>query len=681
MGDASAKDLDYFLRAPDLFRSIFENSTAGIAVVALDGRYLMVNPAFCRIFGYTAEELLEVDFFELTHPDDQALSARVMREVLDGRGRQVHFSKRYFRRDGRTIWTEVSSALIYRPDGEPSHFITHLLDVTERKLAEMALDEERERLAVTLRSIGDGVITVDTAGQVEIVNDAAEALTGWTQHDALGQPIADVLAIFNEITGAPCENPVAKVLRSGHPVELENHTVLIARDGTRRIIADSGAPIRDSKGLVKGVVLVFRDITEKQRLIDSAQRAQRLESLGVLAGGIAHDFNNLLAGIYGNIELARLSETREEMADCLQNTLGTLERARGLTQQLLTFSKGGAPVPRTGNLDVFLRETVQFALSGSDASVAYDIPADLWCCDFDAGQLGQAIDNLVINAVQAMPNGGSITVTGTNLQVSEGRFPGLPAGRYVGITIRDTGIGMSPEVSSRIFDPFFTTKQLGNGLGLAIVHSIVGQHGGAIEVESRPGVGTAFHLVLPASAGHTVEIRAVPRKKSGGGRILVMDDDPALFAVRVDDRRAWLRGGLRGGRGGSADPVLGRKATRQGLPGRHSGLDRPRSDGWPGGSGPDQEGRSRGSDLCRQWVRQRRGNGGSCLPRACGQHPKTLHAWRAGRGAEPPGNDGSRHGTGLKAEALEVYQTKPEPTLSCIAATIWLWAMTWTWPF
>jgi PAS domain S-box-containing protein len=530
--DASgtSKDFDYFLRAPDLFRSIFENSTAGIAVVSLDGRYLLVNPAFSYIFGYTAEELTRLDFIDLTHPDDRELSKSVMREVLQSRGRQVHFSKRYRRKDGRTIWTEVSSALIYGPDGEPSHFITHLIDVTDRKLAEMALHEERERLSVTLRCIGDGVVTTDTAGIVEIVNEAAERLTGWTQHEALGRPITEVFTITNEITGLPCENPVERVLRDAAALELESHCILLSRDGTRRTIADSGARIRDNKGTTKGVVLVFRDTTEKQRLIDAAQRAQRLESLGLLAGGIAHDFNNLLAGIYGNIELARLAPNQEEMAECLLGTLSTLERARGLTRQLLTFSKGGAPSPRTGDLDPFLRETVQFALSGSRAAVSFELPDDLWHCDYDAGQLGQAVENLVINAVQAMPGGGAITVTGSNLRVPAGRFPGLPAGRYVGITLSDTGVGMSPEVSSRIFDPFFTTKQTGNGLGLAIVHSIISQHGGAIEVESQPGRGSSFHVILPASTGEAVQTTK-PKTTPGTGRILVMDDDRALRAL------------------------------------------------------------------------------------------------------------------------------------------------------
>ncbi len=454
-----------------------------------------------------------------------------MAEVLESRGRQIHFAKRYSRKDGRTIWIEVSSALVYGDNGEPSHFITHLLDVTERKLAEIALQGERERLAVTLRCIGDGVITTDTEGNVEIVNEAAEALTGWTQGEALGHPITEIFRIVNDITGMPGDNPVEHVLRDGGPVELEGHIVLVARDGTRRKIADSGAPIRDTKGVTTGIVLVFRDVTEKQRLLDAAQRAQRLESLGVLAGGIAHDFNNLLAGIYGNIELARLSSTREEMGECLEGTLGTLERARGLTKQLLTFSKGGAPVPRSGNLDSFLRDTVKFAVSGSDAAVSYDISDDLWHCEFDAGQLSQVIDNLVINALQAMPNGGVITVAASNLEVADKQFPGLPGGRYVAITITDTGVGMSADVASRIFDPFFTTKRLGNGLGLAIVHSIVSQHGGTVEVESQPGAGTSFHVILPASTGPAAATEPSPAIRAGTGRILIMDDERALRSL------------------------------------------------------------------------------------------------------------------------------------------------------
>ena len=517
------------------FRSIFENSAVGIAVVDLQGRYLLVNPAVCEIFGYSSDELVEQGFIDLTHPDDVARSRQVMGEVLASRGRRVQFSKRYVHRDGHTIWADVSSALIYDASGEPSHFITHVLDVTERRVAEIALAEERQRLSITLRSIGDGVITTDVGGTILTLNLAAEKLTGWAESEAAGRPLREVFRTRGRTTGEPCADPVGRVIASGHPVEIEPSTILLSRDGTEHEVADSASPIRDEHGVTSGVVVVFRDVTEKQRLIEAAQRAQRLESLGVLAGGIAHDFNNLLTGIYGNIEMARLADDPEDLDGYLAATQGTLARARGLTQQLLAFARKGALATRPGFLPDFLRQTVRFAASGSGIGVTYELPDDLWACDFDPTQLAQAVENIVINALQAMPQGGSLTIGGSN-RSSGVHEAGLD--RHVEISIADTGSGMTPEVLGHIFDPFYTTKSTGSGLGLAVAHSIVARHGGRIDVVSERGRGTTFTIVLPASRTEVAADEAAaagtangPSAAGAAGRILVMDDEPAILGL------------------------------------------------------------------------------------------------------------------------------------------------------
>ncbi|MDA3847391.1 MAG: PAS domain S-box protein, partial [Vallitaleaceae bacterium] len=234
-------------------------------------------------------------------------------------------------------WYDVV-AYQYKPD----HFVAAFINITDRKLAERAILEEKERLAVTLRSIGDGVITTDINGDVLIMNKIAEILTGWKQDEALGKPITTIFNIINETTREAHENPVQIVISSGAIMELENHTVLIARDGTERPIADSGAPIMDKDSNIIGVVLVFRDMTEKQKIYENIQRIDKLDSLGVLAGGIAHDFNNLLGGIFGYIEMARsICDEDSQVSRHLDKALNVFERAKDLTQQLLTFSKGG----------------------------------------------------------------------------------------------------------------------------------------------------------------------------------------------------------------------------------------------------------------------------------------------------------------------------------------------------
>ena len=406
-------------------------------------------------------------------------------------------------------------------------------DITETKLAQSRLAEEKERLAVTLRSIGDGVIATDTAGNITMLNPVAEELTGWRTEEARGKPLAEVFVIFNEMTRKTCEDPVAKVLKTGLVVELANHTCLVARDGRERAIADSGAPILDDRGNILGVVLVFRDVSEKHKLDESMHRAQSLESIGVLAGGIAHDFNNLLSGIFGNLCLAQDATregNRDEALRSLSRAIGIFERAKALTQQLLTFSKGGTPVRELQQIGSLVRKSANFALSGSNVSADIHLAPDLWTCDCDPNQIGQVIDNIVINAQQAMPTGGVVTVAVSNHLLeptssnSEER-----KGPYVHIRIQDHGGGIPKDILPKIFDPFFSTKSTGHGLGLATVHSIVQRHDGWIDVASDPQHGTAFDIYLPAhlepsDAGPDSEISPSPWAK-GQGRVLVMDDE------------------------------------------------------------------------------------------------------------------------------------------------------------
>jgi PAS domain S-box-containing protein len=380
------------------------------------------------------------------------------------------------------------------------------------------------------------VITTDTLGAIVIINKVAEKLTGWTQSEAAGKPLIEVLKVINESTRQPCENLVEKVLSTGDSVELANHTILVSRDGTERIIADSGAPIKDADNKIIGVVLVIRDITEKQKLLDSAQQADKINAIGILAGGIAHDFNNLLCGIFGYIELAAESCISEsQTADYLEKAMKTFARAKNLTYQLLTFAKGGVPVRKIGSLISVIRESTQFALSGSSTAALFTIPDDLWLCDFDENQFAQIIDNLVINAVQAMPWGGTITVNAENMEINQGENSSFKQGKYVHVSFADTGVGIPPAMLSRIFDPFFTTKQKGKGLGLATVYSIIKKHDGKITVNSEPGKGTTFHIYLPASEKTTAtRTTGEAYAHRGTGRILIMDDEKYIREVVGD---------------------------------------------------------------------------------------------------------------------------------------------------
>ena len=370
--------------------------------------------------------------------------------------------------------------------------------ITERRKAEKALAEEKERLSVTLRSIGDAVITTDFEGRISLINRVAELLTGWRQEEALGEPLEKVFNIINEHTRQRCDNPVAKVLESGGIIGLANDTVLVSKNGTELVIEDSGAPILDQQNKTIGVVLVFRDATEKRRLQDERQKVQKLESIGILAGGIAHDFNNSLTGIIGNISLAKYyAKPGDTVFEKLEEIERAAMRTKDLTQQLLTFSKGGKPVKEIVSIMKLLREAAVFTLRGSNVRCDFDLPENLWPVSIDAGQISQVISNIVINAEQSMPSGGIIEIKAQNNEIiSPSILPSGP-GKYVKISFRDQGIGIPSDHLKRIFDPYFTTKQKGSGIGLTVAYSIVDRHNGYITAESE-GVGSTFHLYLPA---------------------------------------------------------------------------------------------------------------------------------------------------------------------------------------
>lgn len=404
-------------------------------------------------------------------------------------------------------------------------------EILQRRRVEAALADEKERLAVTLRSIGDAVVATDRRGQIALFNAIAEELTGWKTAEALGRPLREVLRICNEKTRQPCEDPVQVVLRSENTIELSG-SILIARNGTERLIADSGAPIRDRDGKSIGVVLVFRDVTEKQRMAEELLKSSKLESIGLMAGGIAHDFNNILTAILGNVSLAKLqAPPGGEFATTLSTAEKAAIRARDLTRQLLAFAKGGAPVKKTASLVELIKENTEFVLHGSSIRCALSVPADLWPAEVDVSQFNQVIQNLVLFGVRAMLGGGNLEVRAANVTLSEPSWVPLPAGNYVMISFQDHGQGIAPEDLPRIFDPYFATKESGHGLGLAAACSIVKRHDGHIAVESKLGRGTAFHVYLPASSVP----KAAPsgRLASNGdrSRILVMDDDAAIRDV------------------------------------------------------------------------------------------------------------------------------------------------------
>jgi PAS domain S-box-containing protein len=371
------------------------------------------------------------------------------------------------------------------------------------------LGESRERLEVTLASIGDGVISTDVDGRVTFLNGAAQQLTGWSGEEAVGRPLAEVFAT------------VGQGLDS----------MLVRRDGRRLAVSDSAAPIRGHDGERLGVVVVFRDVTDKRRLEDEIVRASKLESLGLLAGGIAHDFNNLLTAIVANVSIAerKLPDGHAALPRLAAASTAS-HRATELTRQLLTFAKGGAPVRASTELPHMLRDTCAFALQGSNCVAELRVAPDLRPVVADAGQIGQVLQNLVINAAQAMPLGGRIEVIAENAELPDGTPTPLPPGCYVRVIVQDEGPGIPAEILGNIFDPFFTTKSTGSGLGLATVHSIIRKHDGHVRVDSTPAGGARFVFYLPqAQTPPEPTARERTAMPPRGLRVLVMDDEAAIL--------------------------------------------------------------------------------------------------------------------------------------------------------
>jgi PAS domain S-box-containing protein len=491
------------------------------------GIVLDANDQLARMFGYARGEVVGKLVQDFVAPADRKKVALAMQLGTPGAS-ELHA----VHKGGGIFPVEVRGRTLQA--GGRNLRITAINDISERKKTEDALVAEKERLSVTLRSIGDAVIATDVSGRIVLMNKVAEALTGWPIAQAEGKQLSEVFVVVNEITRQPCENPVEKVLKSGSIVNLENHTVLVARDGRELVIADSGALIKDRESKTIGVVLVFRDNSEKQRAQEAMLKAEKLESLGVLAGGIAHDFNNLLSGLFGYLDLARGTVKKNDAAaQYIEKAFSVFGRAKDLTGQLLTFAKGGAPARKTQSLSPLIRDAVHFALSGSSIQSRFDIPQDLWPCDIDENQIGQVLDNIIINARDAMPMGGVVTVSAENVAAGASLPPTLVTADHVRITVRDQGTGISPEHLPRIFDPFFTTKQKGSGLGLATAYSIVKRHDGTIEAESELGKGAAFHVYLPASAKKPAADTGGPgaARYTGSGRVLVMDDEEFIRDV------------------------------------------------------------------------------------------------------------------------------------------------------
>lgn len=476
------------------FRNLFENIPVGIfvhdresgQVIAANRRALDSNAVG------SLEELCARDCW-LPEPYSRQDTLRWIRRAAS-EGPQ-HFEWKDIDRAGNIFWRDVNLMTI--PLDGMHRIVAIAQDITERKHAEEALRESEELYRLLTELSPSSVTVTDTSGIIRMVNPKALELFRHAQaSEAIGRPLFEWVSAESEATAAAA---FQELFLKGSVTGLELRC--LRRDGTEFMGEISGSVLNDSQGQSKLVIIVTSDITERKQAEEVRLKLQKLEAVGTLAGVIAHDFNNLLQGVFGYISMARLKMDDKEKAQAmLDQAEKALSMSVNLTTQLLTFAKGGKPVRKNIVLKPIIENAAKFALSGSKCSCRMTLSEDLWPADADEGQIGQVLQNIVMNAREAMPEGGTIEVSAANKEITDSRYGLLPAGgRFVMISVRDSGIGISEQYLAKIFDPYFTTKQRGSGLGLATSYCIVRNHGGMIDVMSEAGKGTTFCIYLPTA--------------------------------------------------------------------------------------------------------------------------------------------------------------------------------------
>ncbi|HBL16336.1 MAG: hypothetical protein A2X36_02870 [Elusimicrobia bacterium GWA2_69_24] len=497
-----------------------------------DGIFSYLSPSIKAILGYDPEEFLTHYSEYLT--DDPVNQEVVAHTELSMKGlQQPPYLVEILHKDGSRHWLRVLETPIFDEGRRVVAVEGVAQDITERKRAEEELNRAQGLGAAVLDSIEDHILILDIRDhRILGANQAFLDAYGLTRDQALGRTCYEL----THSRSSPCVGPddtcpLQEMVAAGATSRTDH--LHRTPDGEERLFEVAVHPIKTPGRAVERVVHISRDITEGRRKDRERLQLQKLESLGVLAGGIAHDFNNILTSILGNLSLLRVDLKSGEPLELAREAEDACQTAKGLARQLLTFASGGEPVVRTADVVSLVRSVAAFAVRGTGIKVVFSGEAGPLFARMDRDQVAQVVQNLCINAAQAMPQGGTITLVSSAIHLAAGALGSLPAGPYVRVTVQDAGTGIPAEILPRIFDPYFSTKGKGRGLGLAVCHSIVAKHGGALTVDSRPGEGARFTIALPAAAPDSArqEVSAPPPPTPRGGRILVMDDDDAVARV------------------------------------------------------------------------------------------------------------------------------------------------------
>jgi two-component system, cell cycle sensor histidine kinase and response regulator CckA len=525
------------------FRSFIENANDIVFSLSPEGRLSYLAPKWQEAFGYPRAENLGKLLVGFIHPEDRQAWGRYLERVRHTGQERGGIECRMRHQDGRWTWYSINASLLGTPQCEALSYLAIGRDISVRKNAELALllSEQALRLKSALLEAQadatlDGILVINQENRRVFMNRRFVEMFKVPAQILQDEDEAALLQYMLALVRYP-EVFLKKVLYlNQHPGESSRDEIEF-KNGM--LVDRYSAPVVAGDGTYYGRIWTLRDVTEQRIFETERLKMEKLESLGVLAGGIAHDFNNILAGIMGGVSFAQEFIAAEHPAHKpLQTAEQASVRAAELARQLITFAKGGDLITKVVSVRQMVEEAVSFALRGSNVRGCVEIPDDLQSIKADEGQISQALHNLVINAQQAMPGGGTVTLTGENLVLASGNAYALPAGAYVRITCADQGCGIAEKDLPKVFDPYFTTKSSGTGLGLASVYSILAKHGGCITAASPPEGGATFTLYLPAFGAATVPAPQAEPEHSfwelGGGAILVMDDEQVVRELTAE---------------------------------------------------------------------------------------------------------------------------------------------------
>ncbi|MEW6109371.1 MAG: PAS domain S-box protein [Nitrospirota bacterium] len=512
--ESEAKYRDLYDNAPDMYHTLDKN-----------GVIIDCNETEAKMLGYKKEEIIGRPLSDFFTEESRRFFERDFPR-LNYKKAQVRVEREFVRKDGTTFPASLNVFSEFDEKGELSRTRTIARDITELRRSEEALRESEKKYRTLFEESRDAIYITSRDGRFLDFNRSTMDLLGYSREELKNINVLDIYVNSEERHGFQ-----QAIEKEGY---VRDYAIKFRKKDGTEITCLLNSTLRcDADGKILGYQGIIRDITEKQKIEEELLKAQRLESIGFLAGGIAHDFNNILTAVLGNIAIAAMyAKPGSELFERLVEAEKASMRAKDLTQQLLTFSKGGAPLKKAASIAEILRESAGLALRGSNVGCEFFLPDNLWPVEVDEGQISQVINNLVINADQAMPRGGKIRIFADNVIIGDDNVLPVQKGKSVKITIKDRGIGIPREHIQKIFDPYFTTKQKGNGLGLAVTYSIIKKHDGYITVESELGKGTVFHIYLPASE-KKIDVKKVTREEPirGKGKVLLMDDEEIVRGV------------------------------------------------------------------------------------------------------------------------------------------------------